>query len=303
MTPSSSLHAETDLTVALKALLALAPSDKSRTRKDVSKFLKELTDFVSGSAEEIAAAYMKEALKQSLTELTVEVGSKIAGLAVKQFTVILLTIFFQQTDKSLSRAQKWSFLSALNSGTANALQALNVVCESKEDFGLRDHLLKSAVTQLNEAYEKSRKDPRIFLYVRLMQALSSEALGAHAFTKSYLSQCLPQIRERYLDSKRTSENYAYRARRTAERGNDVRLIMAKNPAGWTHDKPDTRGDLQVGFESEERAIDRFNATHEIQYIEDPAMLDLEAKHYKHWSDRDRRQMDFYGVLVQLAERS
>lgn len=65
MTPSNSSHSETDLAVALKALLALAPSDKNRTQKDVSKFLKELTDFVSDSDEEIAAAYMKEALTGS----------------------------------------------------------------------------------------------------------------------------------------------------------------------------------------------------------------------------------------------
>jgi hypothetical protein len=303
MNQISSPYSENDLALAVQALLALSVSDKSRADRDVSKFLKGLKDFVSESGEEIASTYLKEALKHSFAELTAEIGSKIAGLAIKHFTVILLTIFFEQTDKNLSRAQKWSFLSALNSGTASALQALNVVCERKEDFDLRDHLLKTCITQLNEAYEKSRKDPRILLYVRLLQGLASEALGAHAFTQHYLLQCLPQVRERFLDSKNKMDDYDRTARDNAHRAEEVRSQMAKNPAGWTYDKPDTRGDLEVGFETQEQAIAKFNDSHEIQYIEDPERLDMEALDDRKWSDRYRKQMQFYEVLIHLAEKA
>jgi hypothetical protein len=157
---------------------------------------------------------LKEALKHSLSELAVEIGSKVAGLAVKHFTVILLTIFFEQTDRNLKSSQKWLFLSALNSGTASALQAINAVCTNQEDAGLRDHLLKTSITQLNEAYEMSKKDPRILLYVRLLQGLASEALG---FTKHYLSDCVPEFRKRYLHFKAKSEECAWRADENAGR--------------------------------------------------------------------------------------
>ena len=102
MSQTNPAHPETQLAATLEELLALGTATK-RGQKDVSEFLKELKDFVSESSAEIASAYLKEALKQSLSQLAVEVGSKVAGLAIKHFAVILLTIFFEQTDRNLKK--------------------------------------------------------------------------------------------------------------------------------------------------------------------------------------------------------
>jgi hypothetical protein len=301
MTEANPADQKTELATTLEELLEFGTGTGKHHHKDVSRFLKEVKDFVSESSEEIASAYLKEALKQSLSELAVEVGSKVAGLAVKHFAVILLTIFFEQTDRNLKSSQKWLFLSALNSGTSSALQALNAVCTSDEDLDLREHLLKTSITQLNEAYEMSKKDPRILLYVRLLQGLASEALGAHGFTKHYLADCVPQFWERYGYFKWKSEDCAKKADENARRAFEIRSLMAPDPAKWTHTWPETRGDLEVGFESLEDAIERFNATSEIKYIEDPYSMEQSVHHYIGWSAGYRRQMEFYQSLLELAQ--
>lgn len=183
----------------------------------------------------------------------------------------------------------------------SALQILT----SRIDQGIRSALSVWTIQNARNYLGQSRclGGYRILLYVRLLQGLANEALGAHAFTQHYLSQCLPQVRERFLDSKDKADDYDRTARDNAHRAGEVRSQMAKNPAGWTHDKPDTRGDLEVGFETQEQAIARFNDSHEIQYIEDPERLDMEALHYRKWSDRYRKQMQFYEVLIQLAEKA
>jgi hypothetical protein len=301
MNQANPTHPETQLAATLEELLALGTATK-HGQKDVSNFLKELKDFVSESSGEIASAYLKEALKQSLSQLAVEAGSKVAGLAIKHFTVILLTIFFEQTDRNLKSSQKWLFLSALNSGTASALQALHVVCRSPEDLDLRNHLLKTGITQLNEAHEMSRRDPRILLYVRLLQGLASEALGAHSFTRQYLSDCLPQFQERYLHFKSKSEECARKADENAGRAFEIRLLMAPDPSQWTHKWPETRGDLEVGFETLEEAIEHFNASSDIKYIENPLSLEKDVHNFTGWSEDYRRRMDFYQSLLELAEK-
>jgi hypothetical protein len=290
-----------ELAATLKELLDMGKDVNKRRHEDVSRFLEELKAFVSESSEEIASAYLKEALKHSLSELAVEIGSKVAGLAVKHFTVILLTIFFEQTDRNLKSSQKWLFLSALNSGTASALQALNAVCTNQEDARLRDHLLKTSITQLNEAYEMSKKDPRILLYVRLLQGLASEALGAHGFARHYLSDCVPEFRNRYLYFKAETEERARRADKNAGRAFEIRALMAPSPSQWTHTWPDQRGDLEVGFETLEEAIERFNATSDIKYIENPKSLEKDVQHFIGSSAGYRKQMEFYQSLLELAQ--
>jgi hypothetical protein len=305
MSQDQARQPDTELTLALKELVALGVDSKARGNRDVKEFLGQLKEFVSESAEEIASAYLKEALKQSLSELTGEIASKVAGLALKHFTVILLTIFFEQTDRSLKSTQKWLFLSALNSGAAGAIQALNAVCVSDGDFALRDHLLKTSITQLNEAYEMSKKDPRILVYVRLLQGLASEALGAHAFTRHYLSDCLPQFRERFRHFKAKSEQCADRSRDCAKSAAKIRQMMAHNPGiAWTHCWPETRGDLEVGFEPLDKAIERFNKENrgKIQYVENPESLEADTQNFREWGEEYRKQMEFFAALVQLAEQ-
>src|ERR1700724_4778081 len=97
MSQTDPVHPTMELATTLKELLDMGKDVNKRGHEDVSRFLEELKGFVSESSEEIASAYLKEALKHSLSELAVEIGSKVAGLAVKHFTVILLTIFFEQT--------------------------------------------------------------------------------------------------------------------------------------------------------------------------------------------------------------
>jgi hypothetical protein len=133
MSPTDRVPPKTELATTLEELLELGAGRNEQGHKDVSRFLKELKEFISESSEEIAPAYLKEALKHSLSELAADLGSKIAGLAIKHFAVILLSIFFEQTDRNLKSSQKWLFLSALNAGTASALQALHVICTSQGD--------------------------------------------------------------------------------------------------------------------------------------------------------------------------
>ena len=48
------------------------------------------------------------------------------------------------------------------------------------------------------------------LYVRLLQGLASEALGAHGFTRQHLSDCLPQFQEPFaLIYPRVFDKYTY----------------------------------------------------------------------------------------------
>jgi hypothetical protein len=301
MTQTDPADKKTELVTTLEELLESGTGTSKHRNKDVSRFLKEVKDFVSESSEEIASAYLKEALKQSLSELAVDVGSKVAGLAVKHFAVILLTIFFEQSDRNLKTSQKWLFLSALNSGTASALQALNAVCTNQEDVMLRDHLLKTSITQLNEAYEMSKKDHRILLYVRLLQGLASEALGAYGFTKHFLADCVPQFRERYAHFKWKSEDCAKEADEGARQAFEIRARMAPDPSKWTHEWPETRGDLESGFESLEDAIERFNESSDIQYIENPESIEKQVQHLIAWGAGHRRQMEFYQSLLELAQ--
>ena len=116
-----------ELTSALDELFDLGINVHNGGCKDVTEFLKELKEFASESAEEIATAYAKEMSGESVAKLATEIGSKIAGLAVKHFAVVLLTLFFKESDKALRNTQKWQFATALNSGTGSALQALKVV--------------------------------------------------------------------------------------------------------------------------------------------------------------------------------
>jgi hypothetical protein len=165
---------------------------------------------------------------------------------------------------------------------------------------LRDHLLRTGITQLNEAYEMSKKDPRILLYVRLLQGLVSEALGAHGFTRYYLASCVPQFREHYLHFKAESEECALTADHNARRVLEIRSLMAANPFAWTHKQPEAQGDLEVGFETPEAAIERFNATSDIQYIENPEWLEQDVHNFLRWSEGYRRQVEFYRSLLELA---
>jgi hypothetical protein len=152
----------------------------------------------------------------------------------------------------------------------------------------------------------SKKDPRILLYVRMLQGLASEAFGAHAFTRQYLSDCLPQFRERVSHFETATKRCARQSAKCAREAAEIREKMARNASiQWTHLWPDTRGDLEVGFEPLEDAIERFNEEHtgKVQYVANPDSLEADTLNYRRWSEGYRRQMEFFAVLIELAERA